>query len=336
MKLKIFIALMLLSGIVNAQTDDISRIALNTYISSSLRLSDESRSLIENKLNQITSNYGLGGNQYNPRFIITANVIVTSKDIVAGPPQMIAQNIDVTFYIGDGIDNIRFSSLNVSVMGVGTNENKSFIDAINNIETKSKQIQKFIDDGKYKIVNYYTSKCDLTLKNAENLVSQGKYDEAIYNLSLVPNVCSNCYSKCQGKISEYYQQKIDADCIQKLNTAQGIWYSSQNYSGADRAGNILLAINPTASCIQDVQSFLKVIRDKIESDERAAWELKVKQFEEQIKRENQMIEYAREDAARKHELSKIRTEAIKNVAIEFAKNLPDVINNIAYNRILWW
>lgn len=39
----------------------------------------------------------MGGSQANPRFIITANVNVGTKDIIAGPPQMIAQNIEVTF-----------------------------------------------------------------------------------------------------------------------------------------------------------------------------------------------------------------------------------------------
>jgi hypothetical protein len=48
------------------------------------------------------------------------------------------------------------------------------------------------------------------------------------------------------------------------------------------------------------------------------------------------MQYAREDAAREYELSKIRTENFRQIAIEVARNLPKTITTNNYNRIHWW
>jgi hypothetical protein len=111
---------------INAQAklDDFGRIVLNTYLPDSLAIPTEAKNLLITKLNQIKSNNGMGGSQANPRFIITANVNVGTKDIIAGPPQMIAQNIDITFFVGDAVTNTIFSNTTLSLKGVGTMRTK--------------------------------------------------------------------------------------------------------------------------------------------------------------------------------------------------------------------
>ena len=140
---------------INAQVklDDFGRIVLNTYLPDSIALPAEAKNLLITKLNQITSNNGMGGSQANPRFIITANVNVGTKDIIAGPPQMIAQNLDVTLFIGDAVTNTIFSNTTLSLKGVGTNENKAFIDALKTINPKNKEVLAFIEEGNTKIIN---------------------------------------------------------------------------------------------------------------------------------------------------------------------------------------
>jgi hypothetical protein len=249
---------------------------------------------------------------------------------------MIASKLNITLYIGDGIDNVQFSSYNMSLKGVGTNENKSLIDAFNNVKVKSSDLEQFIKSGTSKIVQYYASKCDFILSNAESLVRQGKYDEAIFDLSLVPEVVKDCYLKSRERLVIYFKQKIDADCNQKLNKAKSIWASSQNHTGAIEASNILFLIQPGSSCEAQVSDLVAQIKQKIDADQRAAWEFKLKQYEDQLKRENQLIQFAREDAAKQYELDKIRSENFAKIAIEFAKNQPKTVNYTTYNRINWW
>ncbi len=140
----------------NAQVslDDFGRIVLNTYLPENNSIPTEAKKALETKLSQITTNNGMGGSIANPRFIITATVNTGTKDIIAGPPQMIAQNIEVTLFVGDAITNTIFSNAIISIKGVGTNENKALIDAFKTINPKNKDIITFLEEGKNKIINY--------------------------------------------------------------------------------------------------------------------------------------------------------------------------------------
>lgn len=353
-KLLLFVLLLFISK-ANAQVklDDFGRIVLNTYLSDDTGLTDESKNLLSNKLSQITSNSGMGGSQVNPRFIITASVNVGTKDIIAGPPQMIAQNVDITLYIGDAITNTVFSNVTLSLKGVGTNENKANIEAFKTINPKNKDVISFLEEGKNKIINYYSTNCDFMIKDAETLVNQEKYDEAIYKLSLVPEVCQDCYFKSLDYLSSVYQQKIDADCNTKFNEAKVSWASAQNPAGAEKVGDILSTINLMAKCQPEIDVFIKSIDAKLKADEKAKWQFKMKQYADKIEAQKEQVRIAKEkskrddvyrenqsqrdavanenQSKRNFELDKMRAGAYREVAVEYAKNQPKTINYNNFN-----
>ena len=340
----------------NAQVklDDFGRVVLNTYLPDNIAIPPEAKNLILTKITQITSNNGMGGSQANPRFVITANVNVGTKDIIAGPPQMISQNIDITFFVGDAVTNTIFSNITLSLKGVGTNENKAFIDALKTINPKNKELLAFLEEGKMKIINYYSTNCDLIIKDAQTLVKQEKYDEAIYQLSLVPDVCKDCYFQCLDTLTQIYQQKIDADCKVKFNEAKVTWTAAQTPNGAEKAGVILSAINPMANCHKDVTAFIKVIDAKLKADEKARWQFKMKQYADKIVMQKEQLRIAEEkgkrddtyrenqsqrdvilqekQSSRNYELDKIRINSYREVAIEIAKNQP---KSVSYSNIFW-
>lgn len=357
---KIFLFLFSSCGLITLQAqeapklDDFGRIVLNTYLSDQIKIPMEAKAQLENKLSQIGSNYGMGGSSVNPRFIITANVAVGTKDIIPGPPQMIAQNLDITLYIGDAIENKVFANTIISVKGVGTNENKAFIDAIKKLNPKHKDIASFIEEGKAKIVTYYSTQCDFIIKDAKTLVKQGKFDEAIYKLSLVPEVCQTCYFKCLDTLTSVFQQKIDTDCKTKLTEAKTTWATAQNPAGAEKAGDILSTINPIAACQKEVDTFIKSIAAKLKADEKAKWEFQMKQYADNVAKEKEQVRIAedkgkRDDtyrenqsqrdavlqekqSSRNFELDKIRADSYREIAVEQAKNQP---RTLPYNNITW-
>jgi hypothetical protein len=357
--MKKIIAVLILTFVAissNAQVklDDFGRIVLNTYLPDNIAIPSEAKNLLITKLNQITSNNGMGGSQANPRFIITANVNVGTKDIIAGPPQMIAQNVDVTLFIGDAVTNTIFSNTTLSLKGVGTNENKAFIEAFKTINPKNKEVLAFLEEGKTKIINYYSTNCDFIIKDAQTLVKQEKYDEAIYQLSLVPDVCKDCYFKCLDTLTQIYQQKIDADCKVKFNEAKVTWTAAQTPNGAEKAGDILSTINPMANCQTDVAAFIKEIDAKLKADEKARWQFKMKQYADKIAAQKEQVKIAEEkgkrddtyrenqsqrdailqekQSSRNFELDKIRVNSYREVAVEQAKNQP---KTVTYNNIYW-
>ena len=329
----------------NAQVklDDFGRVVLNTYLPDNIAIPAEAKNLLLTKLNQITSNNGMGGSQANPRFVITVNVNLGTKDIIAGLPQMIAQNIDITFFVGDAVTNTIFSNTTLSLKGVGTNENKVFIDAFKNINSKNKEVLSFLEEGKTKIINYYSTNCDFIIKDAQTLVKLEKYDEAIYQLSLVPDVCKDCYFKCLDTLTQIYQQKIDADCKVKFNEAKVTWTAAQTPNVAEKAGDILSAINPMANCQKDVTDFIKAIDAKLKADEKARWQFKMKQYADKIAMQKEQLRIAEEkgkrddtyrekQSSRNFELDKIRVSSYREVALERSRNQP---KSVTYNNIYW-
>jgi hypothetical protein len=309
--------------------DDFGRIALNPYVSEQAKLPAEAKAQLEIKLKQIASNYGMAGSIANPRFIITANISVTTKDIVPGPPQQIAQNMDITLFIGDALENKIFSNIVISSSGVGTNENKAFIDAIKQINTKNKKIEIFLDEAKTKIIAYYTAQCDFINQKAVALKQQEKYSESIYALAQIPEVCKECYFKALNEIAVVYDLKINSDGKKLLDKAIITWGTNPNQEGANGASDLIKQINPKAKCINEASKLLKSINSKIISDEKERL-----RKEEEYEKSQQIIDA--ENAKTEAELEKQRINAYREVAVEYAKNQPQVIYRNVYRNIYWY
>jgi hypothetical protein len=356
MKIYLIFALSLLSfySVGQVKLDDFGRIVLNTFLSEKTSLPSESKKMLETKLNQIASNNGMGGSQVNPRFVITAVVNVGTKDIIPGPPEMVAQNLELVLFIGDAVDNIVFSNTSISIKGVGVNENKAFIDAIKNVNPKNKEITSFIGEAKNKIVDYYKTQCNFLIEEALNLNDHQQFDEAIYKLSLVPEVCEECYFKCLDTLNFIFQQKINTDCKIKLSNARNLWIAEQNLVGAEKAGDVLSSINPMSDCQPKVENLIKEIDLKLKADEKARWDFKIKQYSDKIAEKKEQVRIAEEkgkrddiyrekqsqrdaileekQSARNYELDKITINSCREIALAQAKNQP---KTITYNNINW-
>jgi hypothetical protein len=284
--------------------DDFGRIALSTFLPENIAIPSEAKSLLENKINQIVTNGGMGSSVINPRFIITATINVGTKDIIPGPPQMIAQNIELTLFIGDAIENIVFSNVSVPLKGVGNNENKAMIDAFKKINPKNSAIVSFLDEAKQKIITYYRTQCDFILRNSQVLVKKEQFDEAIYNLSLVPEICQDCFVKCLDTLEIIYQKKIDTECRYKLNEAKNIWAAGLNSQAAEKVGEILSTVSPFAQCQNEISLFLGNIEEKLIADEKAKWQFKMKQYADQVAREKEEMRIKEDQAKRNYELNR--------------------------------
>ena len=300
----------------NAQVklDDFGRIVLNTYLPDNIAIPTEAKNFLITKLNQIASNNGMGGSQANPRFIITANVNVGTKDIIAGPPQMIAQNLDVTLFIGDAFTNTIFSNTTLSMKGVGINKNKAFIDALKTFNPKNKEVIAFLEDGKTKIINYYSTNCDFIIKDAQTLADQFKFSEAIYELIIVPDVCKECYFKAKDAATLIFNKKIDSDCTEKLKEAKLIWAAEPTENGALKASAIMISIIPSANCKTEINKLASEIKNKLQLEQKKKYDFDMLEMQKHYDTEQKII------------------DAQKEISIEYLRNQP---KTITYNNIYW-
>jgi hypothetical protein len=312
--------------LLNAQTiDDFGRIALRSDVSSVAKISDETKSLLLTKLNQITTKNGMAATDINPRFVITAKIDVTGKDIVPGPPQMISLKLKVTLFVGDAVEQKLFGNAEITVTGTGINETKAYINAINKISAENVEIKTMLEASREKIVAYYAQSCAAILSEAKSLSEQGHYNQAIYSLSLVPDVCSECYQNVLQLQGEIFTRKIETEGNEAFTQAQTLWAQQPDKANAANVMRLLQQINPGVTFIDKVQSFVKEVSAAVEAQELREWEQQVREYNDRVKA-------AKQQADHNHQLEQMRIKAYRETAIEYAKNQP---KTIIYNRLIW-
>lgn len=275
---------------IEAKADDLSRISLNAIIPEQVEgMPNIARSNLQNKLMQIATINGLGGADVNPRFIITAKVDVLSKNITPTAPPQIAYTLGFTFYIADVIEQNVFSSTNMEFKGVGTNENKAYISAINNINVRAPQIKNFVETGKRKIIEYYNSRCDFIISEARSLAGRKQFEEALFKLSSIPEVCKECFDLSMEAAVSIYKQYADHQCLVLLNQAEAHWAANQHYAGAEYAARLLSQIDPDAKCMSDVRALVERVRTRVWEVDKREWDFEVKVWDDAVALESQRI-----------------------------------------------
>lgn len=250
-----------------------SRIPISVWIPNQIESLPQSASNnLKNRLSQIVTKSGVLGTGNNSRFIISANIDVLSKDVVATAPPMHAYTLEVTLYIGDGVEGVAFSSHYLTVKGVGRSETKAYMDAIGNIKSNNSKYNDFIDEARKKIIQYYNQQCDLIIKEAQTLAQMSKFDEAIWKLTAIPTACGECWSKALDALAPIYQMKVDYECKEHLSRATAIWDASQNRTGASQAGAELTKISPNSSCFAEADALRARIAQRILEIDNREWE----------------------------------------------------------------
>ncbi|MCF8463542.1 MAG: hypothetical protein K9G41_01770 [Flavobacteriales bacterium] len=298
------------------KTEDLGRIVITSYVSPQIEgLPASAESMLISKMSQIASANGLGGSALNSRFIITPNITVINKDITPTAPPMHAYTLEVTFFIGDGIDGTKFASTSLEVKGAGTNETKAYISALKQINPNNSDLLALVEKGKVKIVEYYNSRCDFIIKEAQALEGQQKFDEAIYKLTGVPEVCKECFDKSMDAVAPIYQKQIDRDCEIQLTKAQNAWNSGQDTRSADEAASYLAHIEPAAACYTKAGALSKTIAARVKELDQREWNFKLKEQQDEVN------------------IRKATIAAARDVGVAYGNNQP---KSVTYNVSGWW
>lgn len=155
-----------------------------------------------------------------------------------------------------------------------------------------------------KIISLYGDRCDEIITRSKGLLTQECYDEAIFNLLVVPQVDANCYAQCQDQARVIYVAKINHESEINLNKARAIWSGNRNENGAKRAMTFLMDIDPDASNYQEVEQLMDEVKMYLQEKEKEEFELKC----------TELIELKKEEI-----------EAIKEIGVAFGRHQPSHI-----------
>lgn len=303
--------------------DDAARISLTPYLAENLNFNAEVNRQLMNKINRILTDNGLAGIK-NGRFILTANVDVLSEDIVTTTSTSYQYELQVNFFVGDGIEGSLFASASQKLKGLGETKADAYIKALKNIKPGNTVFKTMIEQGKQRILEYYNAKCDFIIKEAKAYAANQEYDEAIFKLMSVPEVCSDCYTRCMDEVKPIFQARIDREGEELYARAAALWSSSQNAEGGMQAGLILAEINPSSRVYEKGGALLSSISERVrELDEREynrlkeledrEWNLKVKEQHDAV------------------ELQKANIQAMRDIGVAYGNNQQPVTYNIK-----WW
>ena len=233
-------------------------------------------------MGRLISRNGVLNLKENIRFFLATNYNVISKDIIPGIPTRISEKIQFNFIIGDALTEQVFSSMAVQAKGVGINENKALITAIQSIKWNDEALSKFVVDAKKEIVKYYTNEAPSIFKEAELLSKSGKQQEAIGLLISIPSACP-MYKESMRRALVTYQEMIDNKANVFLRKAKAEWSSSPDRNGAEKAVAFIDSIPLESKYETEVNTLLEDINKRVASIDKREWDFKKQQYSDSIR-----------------------------------------------------
>lgn len=223
------------------------------------------RAALENKMRQIVNLNGMSATGDAGQFFLTCVVTVQDKQVVGGAPVKIAQQVDVTFYVADAINEKVFGMADVSARGVGESETKSLMMALRQIAPAQPALKKLITESNAKILAYYEEQCDNIILKARTLAEARAYPAAFFQLSLVPEQCA-CYGKILAEAERLVMEYREYEAQAMLAKARAVWSAGMNREAAAEAGEYLARIPFDAKCHPQALELMKEIKARVKDD----------------------------------------------------------------------
>jgi len=101
-----------------------------------------------------------------------------------------------------------------------------------------------------------------------------------------------------------------------MNEANNIWATNQDYSGAQRASEILNKIDPNSSCYKDAIVLSDKIAKRIKEIDQREWNFMLKEQQDSV------------------DIEKATIKAARDIGVAYGENQPEVV----YETVVyyWW
>lgn len=224
---------------------------------------------------------------YLSQFLITAKINPNPKIEVAG-----TQNNDImeiTMYIADYKNQKVINSTKFYVKGTGSDENQRYTTALRQINPKTPDLAKFIEDASTEILAYYDNEASNIIKKAQNLAAQKEYKDALSLIVTIPTECK-FYNDAMQEGMNIYQKYLDNNGDVNLAYARQVWVAKKTLEGANEAADFLSKIDCNSKCYQAAVEFHNLVKQQIGDD----WKFEMKEAGENTASEADKIKQMRE------------------------------------------
>lgn len=260
MKNLLFIILMTISLPLLAQggsdsTDQISISVITPAEMDGLNASQISK--LDTRLQQMIANHGISGEGY---FALLPKFEIYDHTVVEGMRNIHLMEVELNLEVKELRTGKIYNTYSQSITGDGYSKNMAIDKSISEIKTKGTDVESFLTETKQKIMDYYRSNCDQIYSEANTLVNQKRYREAIALLYPVPRETGDaCYNKVQKKLDEAYAGYMNETCEENLVQAKNAMEKNDNESALEA----LAEIDPDSNCYSSAQELNKEVGAKV-------------------------------------------------------------------------
>lgn len=300
-------------------------VAITPAVASSLDLPEYAKKALYQKLIQIVTQNGFGSTSGN--LLLTANVLVTDKQMTGTVPAQFIVNLEVSLYLLNIDEEVVLDETSIALKGIDKLENRAMAQAINNLNPRSPAIRNFMNQCRTKVIDYYTTRIPALLAKAKSLADRANYEEALAVLAAVPESVDE-YPAIAEQMVNIYLKKVDKDAAALLQEAK----AQMTVKDYTQALNALLAIDPSSSRFGEAEKMIDKIRQTIDAEEKAAMEARLAQYEA----EREAQQKAHDDAVM---LAKLRIEAAKKAGSTYnnsSSSSSSGVNEAISNRLSKW
>ncbi len=220
---------------------------------------------LNNKLTQLVTNTGISADPGMSQFFIAGRFSHIFEDVVPGPPTQTALHTTLTLYIGDMSSESVYATTTIDLRGVGTSDQRAYINALRQVNARNSRVSSFIEAGKEKVIDYFNKQYPQILKRAERLAASHDYEAALWQLAPVPECCVG-YPQVEAAILRYFQAFIDQQGQALYAKAYSSWGASPDAVGAAEAFEYLAQIDPASAYYPKAQALAQEIKKTVKSD----------------------------------------------------------------------
>lgn len=220
-RLKLTIAALLLATGAAAQEAE-SMLALTPYVERALdRVPETASRSLERKLTGMATANGFAS--VSGDFVLTAVPDIVNTSVTATAPAQYVAEVEVAVYVLNNPEEVVVDQKVYSLKGVGASEQKAVVNAISQIDVRSVDTRRFMENVRKKMIDYYTMRVPDIIAKAQALSSMGRYEEALSELAAVPE-CLDEYPQVAELMADIVKKKASSSGTGSAGTADASWF----------------------------------------------------------------------------------------------------------------
>lgn len=221
--------------------------------------------MLVTRLQQALHAAGLTAGDAYGQFYMTGKFTDSFKELLPGPPRQWAVTTQLTLYVADLGSNKSFASKTFELRGVGTSEERAYINALGQLSGRSEALKSFVKEAEKQVIDHFNRNYKTYLAKAQSAASQGDYKQALYYSTLIP-YCSNGWDEASKATLTYFKKDIDKDGAKLLMEAKSVFAANPNAYGASDAFEILSRINPESASYNAAVKFSEEMNKQAKSE----------------------------------------------------------------------